>query len=415
MPVAFLVCVFRDNLAAAGFIEESIEAWHASANAFPDLGRRYSEREQQEQEALFDQALDRLQAQALEFPDEAAGREEARARILSGAALLASLALDLDDPAIELLLRERFSAVGSDLAQCARRLDPSISVEDILQACRNAWTAGGLQALFGEEVHLTPAVFGYSMLYPYSDNYLDNAAVSREAKLRFSSRFGLRLAGERLSAAGRLETIVWQLISLIETQYARADYPQVYDCLLAIHGAQEDSIHQLCGGGDLDVLRLSVTKGGTSVLADAYLAAGSLSEAEARFAFRWGVLLQLGDDLQDLAADREGGFATVFSRAAGDKPLDPLLNQALRFAQGTMNLIDALPAAGYLKELLKRNSISLLMRAAGDSGELFSRAYLAQLEAHSPLRFAFLQSRKEMVARRMGSRKGIFEALFLDE
>jgi hypothetical protein len=258
------------------------------------------------------------------------------------------------------------------------------------------------------------------MLYPYSDNYLDNAEISRDAKLRFSSRFGLRLAGDRMPAADRLETIVWQLVSLIETQYARDDYPQVYDCLLAIHGAQEDSIHQLSSGlcsggadgGDLDVLRLSVTKGGTSVLADAYLAAGSLSEAEARFAFRWGVLLQLGDDLQDLAGDRERGFVTVFSQAAEREPLDTLLNRTLHFGQSTMDLMDALPGvAGYLKELLRRNSSSLLLRAAGDSGGLFSRAYLAELEAYSPLRFAFLQSRKERMALHRGSHARIFEAL----
>lgn len=407
-----------DYRVTAGFVEESLEAWHASKTELPDLGRRYNEHEQQEREELFDQALDKVQAQALELPGVTSERKEASTRIFSGVAAMASLALDLNDPDVDSLLREKFSVIGKDLARCARRLDAAVSVDDILQACRNAWTAGGLQALLGEEVRLTPAVFGYSMLYPYSDNYLDDAQISRDAKLRFSSRFGLRLAGDRLPAAGRLETIVWQLVSLIETQYARDDYPQVYDCLLAIHGAQEDSIHQLPdggAGGDLDVLRLSVSKGGTSVLADAYLAAGSLSEAEARFAFRWGVLLQLGDDLQDLAGDRERGFLTVFSQAAGQQQLDKLLNRALHFGQSTMNLMDALPAgAGYLKELLRRNSSSLLLRAAGDSGGLFSGSYLAELEAHSPLRFAFLQSRKEQMARRMGSHARVFEALLVD-
>jgi hypothetical protein len=406
-----------DDRLTAGFIEESLDGWHASGSEIPDLGRRYSEREQREREELFDQALDSVQAQAFELPDATAEREEASTRVLSGVAEMASLALDLNDPKVGWLLREKFYAVGKDLARCARRLDADVSVADILQACRNAWTAGGLQALLGEEVRLTPAVFAYSMLYPYSDNYLDDAEISRDAKLRFSARFGLRLAGDRIPAADRLETIVWQLVSLIETQYARDEYPQVYDCLLAIHGAQEDSIHQLCAGpgGDLDVLRLSVTKGGTSVLADAYLAAGSPIEAEARFAFRWGVLLQLGDDLQDLAGDRESGFVTVFSQAAELGPLDNLLNRTLHFGQSTMNLMDTLPrGAGYLKELLRRNSSSLLLRAAGDSGGLFSRAYLAELETHSPLRFAFLQSRKEQMACRLGSHSNIFEALLLD-
>jgi len=32
------------------------------------------------------------------------------------------------------------------------------------------------------------------MLYPYTDNYLDDPSVSREEKLGFSNRFGQRLA-----------------------------------------------------------------------------------------------------------------------------------------------------------------------------------------------------------------------------
>src|SRR5947209_4280456 len=57
--------------------------------------------------------------------------------------------------------------------------------------------------------------------------------------------------------------------SLIETQYARGDYRQVYDSLLDIHRAQENSIHQLgckARAGEMDLLSLTFAKGGTSVL-----------------------------------------------------------------------------------------------------------------------------------------------------
>ena len=43
---------------------------------------------------------------------------------------------------------------------------------------------------------------------------------------------------------------------------------------------------------------------------------GWLNEEESRFAFEWGVLLQLGDDLQDVREDMQRGSVTLFSRAA---------------------------------------------------------------------------------------------------
>ena len=98
----------------------------------------------------------------------------------------------------------------------------------------------------------------------------------------------------------------------------------VYASLLAIHHAQEQSIRLLRRGlarpAGVDVVRLSFDKGGTSVLADGYLAAGSLSGEQARFVFNWGVLLQLADDLQDVRQDCQDGMLTVFTEHSGRAP-----------------------------------------------------------------------------------------------
>jgi hypothetical protein len=137
-----------------------------------------------------------------------------------------------------------------------------------------------------------------------------------------------------------------------------------------------------------------------------------LSEAERRFAFGWGVLLQLADDLQDLASDRERGFHTLFATAAAKGPLDDLTTQTLHFASAVMESMRALPdAAEHLKELLRKNSISLLITAAGEYGEFYSAAYLRQLERYSPLRFAFLRSRKQRVARWLGPDTDLIDEL----
>src|SRR5262249_38831668 len=157
--------------------------------------------------------------------------------------------------------------------------------------------------LFGRAMRLTPSIFAYSMLYPYTDNYLDDPSVSAETKRGFSVRFGRRLSGDRLEPANRHEGFIWGLVALIEEEDSRSEYPQVFDSLIQIHSAQEKSIRLLRkagAAGDVDVLRLSFEKGGTSVLADGYLAGGTLTSDQRRFVFYWGILLQLADDLQDV-------------------------------------------------------------------------------------------------------------------
>jgi hypothetical protein len=388
-------------------VEEWLSVWHQSDGGLPSLGRSYSQDEQTGHEALLDRALEDIQVRVFESEPEYGG-------IVGAVAHLACAALDIDDDRTETLLRDDFYAVARDLATQARHLDPAVATDDILQACRNAWTACGLQALLGEPAHLTSAIFAYSMLYPYSDNYLDDKKVAPDAKLRFSSRFRLRLAGNGSRPGNGHESTIWELVSLIEDQWPRKAYPSVYDCLLAIHHAQENSLQQQCAAGlsNTDILRLSFAKGGASVLADAFLAAGSLSEAERHFAFGWGVLLQLGDDLQDLASDRDRGFHTLFSRAAGQGILDELTTRTLNFASRVMESMHTLPnGAEHLKQLLRRNSISLLTAAAGEYSELYSDTYLRKLESYSPLRFAFLKSRKERTARWLGADTRVVEEL----
>jgi hypothetical protein len=409
----------EDCPAITSFAEKSIAAWNESSKELPRLGRRYTEDEQQERERLFDRALAIAETEVQMQPETASERKEVYGRLTSAVARLANLALDLDDPCLAFLLRDDFSKIGKDLALSARRFDASVSLSDILQACRNAWTACGLQPLLGQPIQLTPAIFAYSMLYPYSDNYLDDAGVSPRAKLGFSSRFRRRLAGDRLPPADALEETIWRLVSLIESQYTRSEYPQVYDCLLDIHDAQENSIHQLgCAAhiDEMDLLNLTFAKGGTSVLADAYLAAGSLSDCEARFAFAWGVLLQMADDLDDLPVDRQHGFLNLFSQAAEGEPLDALTNRTLNFGQSVMQLMDALPnGSAAFKELLRRNSSSLIIRAAAHSGELYTKEYLEELETYSPLRFHFLRQRQQQFAAHAGSYAKFFEAFLLSQ
>ncbi len=155
---------------------------------------------------------------------------------------------------------------------------------------------------------------------------------------------------------------------------------------------------------DGELLSLTCAKGGTSVLADACLSHGYLNDTEARFAFDWGVLLQLGDDLQDVQEDRRHGSATLFSRAAErGLPLDDLVRQLLAFSECTADGIESLPHGdGALKRLLRMSWRSLIVMAVARTHRLFTPAFLAEIEPSSPFRFEFLRARHKRLSGRRG-------------
>jgi len=395
-------------------VAQTIEVWNGSATGpeprEPEHCPQYCVEQQRQREQAYDEALRAVEREAKKAPRSRAGRLKAQERITASFARFSAAALDLEEDAIR-LLTDDFLPVGTKLARWARQFDASLSMADIIQANRNAWTACGLQPLLGERIELTASILGYSLLYPYTDNYLDRVDVAAGEKRRFSERFRQRLGGGDLPAEDGREAALWALVELIEGQYPRERFGPVFDCLLAIHRAQEESIAQLKSGGDCaEVLRMSCAKGGSSVLADACLARGSLSAQESRFAFEWGVLLQLGDDLQDVQDDLRRGSVTLFSRAAGlGTPLDDLATQLLRFSEQVGVRMDELPCgSGMLKELLRTSWRSLIVGAVADSHEFFSPEFLRVTEQSSPFRFEFLRARRK----RLASREGLYATLF---
>lgn len=383
-----------------------------------DAGRHFTAAEQREREAAYDEALRVVESELRRTPNTRVDRQALQTRVMEAFARFSAKALDLDASMIDLLTQD-FLPVGTTLARWARDFDPGLPMDGIVQACRNAWTACGLQPLLGERVQITPSILAYSLIYPYSDNQLDDECIPNETKLRFSQRFRRRLSGEKFTAGRQTERFIWQLIELIEEQYPRERFPQVYECLLSIHRAQEQSIFQIRnrdGYSETETLLLSCRKGGSSVLADACLAHPFLNEEQSRFAFEWGVLLQLGDDVQDVREDLRRGSITMFSHAAATgTPLDGLTTRLLQFAAHVGNSMDFLShGSAVVKRLLKTSWRSLIVRAVADSSEFFSPAFVERAERHSPFRFQFLRERHEQIARKNRLYGMMFEA-FVEE
>jgi len=389
--------------------------WWRAGDAFPDLRRTFTVGEQRANERELDRFIEQVVAEADNAPQTEKDVAATQQRIMEAFGGFAKGALGLEDRHLDVILGSGFTASASMFAREARRFDSRISGADIFQASRNAWTMNGLQRLLGLPVRLTPSIFAYSMLYPYTDNFLDDPTVSPEEKAAFNRRFSQQLQGETVDAEGPLEERIHALVDMIEEEHPRSDNREVYNSLLAIQGAQIRSVDLMAQGAspyEVDVLEISLEKGGTSVLADGYLIAGRLTPAQSEFMFGWGAFLQLVDDLQDAAQDRQDGLMTVYSQTAGHWDLAPLANRAFGFGADVMERLEVFERedAEALKELMWASALGLLVDGVGRARRYVNAPAVRRFERHSAFRFGALRKRRIKLRRRNAPLMALIEA-----
>ncbi len=381
----------------------------------PDLGRTFAGRERKPREKALAVFLDAVLAETKRPPLAPTDREAAQRRIFEAFERFARTALDWEDRHIDILLSGGFGRAANEFVRKAKDFDAALRSQDIFQACRNVWVANGLQRLLGRPVRLTPAIFAYSLLYPYTDNYLDDPETGEETKRSFNGRLRSRLEGREVGPGNGRERRIFDLVAMIETEHDRARHPQVFESLLAIHESQVKSLGLLRSDrpvGEAEAVKIGLEKGGTSVLADGCLAAGLLAPGEIAFLFGFGAFLQLMDDLEDVEEDGRAGLQTVFSRSAGREPLDAVTDRTFRLGVAVLGGLDGfgVPDAEPLRELIRSSLVQGLVMSAGRFGRLYSRAYLRALEAHAPFRFSFHNRERRKLTRRRAAIGRLFES-----
>jgi hypothetical protein len=396
----------RQILPIAELIQGSLDRWWASPTTLPDLGRRFTPAEQAAFEGRVGQLAEGLSAELDQPPLTRAAQQAVQQRYVGEAARLLPFALGVTADDVAALRMAEFADLLMDYARQARRFDSRLSADDIVQAGRNVMSAGLLQLLLGRPLELTPAILAYSLLYPYSDNILDDPHRSASAKRAFNQRFRQRLAGQPLRPADETEAAIDRLVGMVEGQYHRQQHPKVFASLLAIHAAQTRSLELMQAGAapyEVDLLGITCDKGGTSVLADAYLVAGDLTAKEEKFAFELGAFLQFMDDLEDVETDGAAGRLSIFALAARRWQLDALTNRALHFGAGVLGTLDqsGLPVAAGTQTFLQHGLRLALILAAGRARRWYRRGYWIELEAHAPFRFAFVERLGRRLARQM--------------
>lgn len=375
--------------------------WGQIPDSVPDLGKRFTPRQQFDNEKKFQSQLQELPTSWNDYEGVSeSGRLRIQARMKKAITALPLFPQD----AFKNRFFEDSEAVTRLFIGAARDFDPSISDDSILQALRNLWVFNSIQMIFERPASLTPSSIAYSLLYPYSDNGLDSGVGSDDEKavgLDWLSRW---FEGAESAVPDRWTEKIARLLHMIEKEFPRPDFPDLYYSLRAIHRAQCRSLvlHKaFTSADDASLLPITVEKGGTSVLVDGYLVDNRLSDARIEALFGFGALLQLADDLQDLEEDRKAGHWTPFQHALQHGRLDEATSRLLRFTRNCAVGLQELVADRTVpvRRLVEGSCTMLIAQAVARYREMYKPSFLQTLEQSLPLRLGYLREIKQNLAR----------------
>lgn len=384
------------------------DAWRQAPETEPDFLEVYSAAAQEEKEKAVSRAVEKGKAGLGEYPQSFFAvrkrkRWKKRMERLLGQFLQEDALLNTQDAIGGEELGEFQDGIKEFLRE-VRKFDRKLALEDMGQALRNYVVYAVFRVLNGRKPQCRPAAFGYSMLYPYTDNYIDSPERTRQEKEHYNRLIADWLKGKAVKPLSVHERKTVELLRQVEADYGRPH--EVYQGLLLMLEAQEDSLRQEQEwekewkqkkeqereGRTVQedkILGVSVYKGGVSVMMDRYFADLPWTERDLYFYYGFGFLLQLCDDLQDIVQDKEEGNPTVFSLCQSKGEAVGKVNKLLHFTEELFAFCDT-GKPGFLA-FLKRNCFLLVLASAVGSGEWMTEEWLDWTQRRLPVRPGYLR------------------------
>lgn len=274
-----------------------------------------------------------------------------------------------------------------------RSFAPEFSFIDIGQAIRNYIVYAMFKGIHQKESGFHMACFGYSMLYPVTDNFIDSKMNSPKDKQEYNQIIRDKIEGKEVHPKSPHQLKTCELLQAIETQYPRISKPEIYQLLLMMLEAQEISISQQNKDLSLTLdnrLDISIYKGGISVLIDRYFVDLEITEEDFIFYLTFGFFLQLADDLQDIKEDSLLGNQTIFTLELHSAEAEKIVNKMLHLVHHLFSTYQA-PNDDY-KYFILTNCYLLMYTSVIGSKEFFSNEYLKNIEKYLPTSFPFLEN-----------------------
>jgi hypothetical protein len=296
----------------------------------------------------------------------------------------------LDQPSLEAFQEEL-----KDFLYHVRKFAPELSFEGIGQATRNYIVYAMFKQLNQMPSEFNKACFGYSMLYPFTDNYIDSDNFSAKQKIEYNQIIRDKIEGKDVLPKTLHQKKTCELLQAIESVYPRDCNSTIFTLLLMMLDAQEDSICQQNKGVQLTTderLNISLYKGGISVLIDQFFVKNDFTEDDLNFYLGFGFFLQLVDDLQDMKEDYEQGNQTIFTVDMDCAKVEKIVNKLINFIHQITSSYQS-NNDSFLIFLLE-NCYQLIYLSLAGSKEFFSKEYLDKLENFSLVTYSFLSNLK---------------------
>lgn len=291
-------------------------------------------------------------------------------------------------------LLEGFKGETKRFVNRVRAFDETLTQEQIWQSMRNYLIYAMIVEMQGEKQNAGDPILAYSLLYPYTDNYIDDKQITKQEKERYNRMIASKLKGETVAPRNPLEEKTCRLLHMILEAYEGGKKSRIAATLLQLLEAQNCSIgQQQTGMTEERILEISIWKGSTSVLADYLFATADWTEYEESFYLKFGFLLQLVDDLQDIDEDGRTGSRTLMTEAKNRQRLEQNVNRLLWFTWNVIREFE--PRNPELKGFVLKNCVQISLLAAAMSPQFFSKGYLKALEPYLPFSLDYIKKMRK--------------------
>ena len=370
------------------------EEWLAASDVFPDFLQEVLAEKKLENEAYAKKVSEQFHQQTNRLPRLPFGRKKWKAKML--------------DIIFEVLYHENIIGIHEsmkpteidafyhelmDFLKEVRQFSPDLRFDEIGQAIRNYIVYAMFKVIHQVESGFSKAGFGYSMLYPFTDNYIDSGELSSEKKKEYNELIRDKILGKEIHPGGRHDKKTCDLLQAIASDYPREKDDRIYTLLLMMLKAQEDSLHQQRSDlllSEEERLDISLWKGGISVLVDRFLVNKELTAQDLHFYLGFGFFLQLADDLQDIGEDSRMGYQTLFTVSLNNEQEEKLVNKLLHFLHHIMEAYSA--ENDTFKNFVMASSDQLVLISMLRSKEFFPSQYRSRLEQFLPVTGSYLET-----------------------
>jgi len=370
------------------------EKWEATGDSFPDFLHEVPRETRLQNEQYLKSVIGLFQQQFKDIPFLPNKRKkwQHKTRSMIDAVLkeetVLGVHLSMENQAIG-----RFLVELAEFFRHVRHFAPELALEGIGQAARNYVVYAMFNEINRINSEFSKACLGYSMLYPFTDNFIDSPHHSSKEKSVYNQLIHDKIEGKNVHPKSRHSLKTCKLLHMIESDYPRIVDPTGNSLFLMMLEAQESSLRQQCGQIVLTAqerLDISIYKGGISVLIDRFFVDKAIAEADLDFYFGFGFFLQLADDLQDIKADSTAVNQTLFTVDLHWEREECIVNKMLNFIHRIAARYKA--ENEIFKEFILQKCYQLVCLSVFQSKEFFSSAYLEQLERCFPVSCLYLET-----------------------